>query len=159
MIGSISGARPRLRISRTLLAQREQVFKAWTEPQELKQWFGVADGYLTPIAQVDLRVGGRYRLGMQPPDSQQILVAEGIYREVIRPEKLVFTWRWETPNFTDPYTLVTVEFFSRGNMTEVVLTHEGFENEPQRDQHQEGWLGCLEQLEKRLHKEALETKS
>jgi len=158
MIDPIFVAQPNLRVTRILPVPRERVFRAWTEPLELQQWFGVAEGYRTPIAQVDLRVGGRYRLGMQPPDSQEIIVAEGIYREIIQPEKLVFTWRWETPNESDPYTLVTIEFLSRGNETEIVLTHEGFADEPQRDQHQQGWVGCLNQLEAHIRKEVSKTK-
>ena len=54
----------------------------------LRQWFAVAEGYTTPIAEVDLRVGGRYRLGMQAPDNDDLMVAAGAYREVTRPERL-----------------------------------------------------------------------
>ncbi len=146
MSASIPDEAPRLCIRRTFPVPREQAFRAWTEPEELRKWFGVAEGYTTPIAQVDLRVGGRYRFGMQPPNSEQVLVAEGIYREITRPEKLVFTWRWETQNAATPYTLVTLEFFARGDMTEMILTHEGFASEPERDQHQEGWQGCINRL-------------
>jgi uncharacterized protein YndB with AHSA1/START domain len=70
------------------------VFHAWTDPEQLKKWFAVADGFTTPIADVDLRIGGRYRLGMQPPGNEPVLIVGGVYREIISPEKLVFTWRW-----------------------------------------------------------------
>jgi uncharacterized protein YndB with AHSA1/START domain len=135
-----------LHISRTFTASCARLFQAWTEPAELKQWFGVADGYTTPIAEVDLRVGGHYRLGMQPPGSDQILIAEGIYREILPSAKIVFTWRWETSQPDEPYTLVTVKFHARGDLTEVELTHEQFTTATARDEHAQGWQGCLDRL-------------
>ncbi len=147
-----------LRITRKLAAPRELVFKAWTEPEFLAQWWGVGADYTTPIAEVDLRVGGKYRLGMQPPDKDQPMVIGGIYREVTPPEKLVYTWVWE-PNMPDTRTspspdgvvapgetLVTVEFHDVDGQTEIVLTHEFFADQNMRDQHSHGWAGCLEQL-------------
>ena len=141
-----------LRISRTLDAPRESVFKAWTDPDNLKKWWGVGADYSTPIAEVNLRVGGKYRLGMQAPDHDQPFVVGGTYREVRPPEKLVYTWVWEhqgeqaDPDFTPAETVVTVEFRDLGGRTEVVLTHEFFSDANMRDQHSHGWTGCLEQL-------------
>ena len=140
-----------LRLQRPFLAPRETVFRAWTEPEALRRWFRVAEGYSTPIAEVDLRVGGRYRLGMRPPDGSPVLIVGGIYREISPPEKLVFTWRWETAEAGEPETIVTVEFVEHGGNTEVVLRHEGFTNEAQREQHAQGWQGCLEGLAQALH--------
>jgi len=48
-------------ITKTIAAPRDLVFKAWTEPERLKQWWGVEESFSTPIAEVDLRPGGRYR--------------------------------------------------------------------------------------------------
>ncbi len=141
-----------LRIRRILAAPRELVFKAWTEPDNLKKWWGVGADYSTPIAEVDLRVGGKYRLGMQAPDRDQPFVVGGTYREVHPPEKLVYTWIWEhhaeqeDADFTPAETLVTVEFRDLGGRTEVVLTHELFPDVNMRDEHSHGWTGCLEQL-------------
>lgn len=163
-----AGAQTTLRISRTIAAPREAVFRAWTEPEELKRWWGVADGYLTPIAEVDLRVGGRYRLGMQAPDVDSPRVCTGTYREVTPPAKLVYTWAWEPPpspagaDLPDyaramvdmGETVVTVEFNDLGGSTEVVLTHEGFPDQGTRDMHGEGWAGCLTQLSKLMSRQA-----
>ena len=141
-----------LRITRTLAAPRELVFRAWTEPNSLKNWWGAGADFSTPIAEVDLRVGGKYRLGMQAPDSDHPYIVGGTYREVQPPEKLVYTWTWEhdadpgDSNFTPAETLVTVEFHDLGGKTEVVLTHEFFTDVNMRDQHSQGWTGCLEQL-------------
>ena len=137
-----------LNLRRSIPATRDRVFRAWTDPKQLKQWFAVADGYTTPIAEVDLRVGGRYRLGMKPPGDEPLLVVGGVYREVLPSQRLVFTWRWESPNEDEPETLVTVEFIEKGSATEVVLQHELFEDAAARDKHGEGWVGCLDHLER-----------
>lgn len=83
-----------LNIRRLYHASRERVFRAWTDPNQLKKWFAVAEGFTTPIADVDLRVGGRYRLGMKPPGEDGVLIVSGVYQQILPPEKLVFTWRW-----------------------------------------------------------------
>lgn len=142
-----------LRLQRTFAAPRDQVFKAWTDPQALTRWFAPSDAFTTPIAEVDLKVGGRYRIQMKAPDGQFHTVA-GVYREIVSPSKLVFTWAWEDggcgskvvmPNVE---TVVTVEFHQRGPATEMTLTHEYFPNAEERDRHGEGWTGCLSQLAK-----------
>ncbi len=140
-----------LQIRRTYRASRERIFRAWTESEQLRKWFAVAEGFTIPIAEVDLIVGGKYRLGMQPPGEDGILIVGGVYRQILPPEKLVFTWRWETPNADEPETLVTVEFRERDNVTEVVLRHELFTNDDAREKHRQGWEGCLNQLERLIH--------
>ena len=137
----------RLRVSRIFAAPREKVFRAWTDPQALKKWFAPSDKFVTRIPELDLRVGGRYRIEMQLEDKNNVVV--GVYREVRAPEKLVFSWRWETESTGGDAgdTLVTIEFFERGGQTEVVLTHERFLTEEARDAHNKGWLGCLDRLQ------------
>jgi uncharacterized protein YndB with AHSA1/START domain len=137
-----------LEMRRPIRASREKVFDAWTDPQQLKEWFAVSEGFATPIAEVDLKVGGRYRLGMKAPGDNPLLVVGGIYREIVRPERLVFTWRWESGDPLEPETLVTVEFLEHHGITEVILKHELFTGMPQRDKHGEGWAGCLDNLER-----------
>ncbi len=150
MANQIASPITALTIRRTLAAPREKVFRAWTDPEALKKWFRVAEEYTTPIAEVDLRVGGRYRLGMQAPDGGPVLLVGGTYREISPPERLVFTWRSETADESELETLVTVEFHERGESTELVLTHEGFADEARREQHSAGWQGCLEGLARAL---------
>ena len=139
-----------LKIRRIYHASRERVFRAWTDPEQLEKWFAVAEGYTTPIADVDLRVGGSYRLGMQPPGDDGVLIVGGIYQQILPPEKLVFTWRWESPNENEPETLVTVEFHEQDNGTEIILKHELFADVHERDKHGEGWVGCMNHLERLL---------
>jgi uncharacterized protein YndB with AHSA1/START domain len=137
-----------LHLRRTFAAPREKVFRAWTDPEELKTWWG-PEGYATPSAEVDLRVGGKYRLGMMKLPNGEIFYLSGIYREVRPPERLVYTWCWEAePELGE--TLVTVEFLKVGNSTEVLLTHEFFPTEKARDDHSRGWNGCLDRLTRAL---------
>ena len=133
-----------LRLTRTLAAPRDKVFRAWTTPAELKRWAGPGD-MVTPLAEVDLKVGGRYRIHMQAPDGTVHKVT-GVYQVVDPPQRLVYTWTWETgPERSE--TLVTVEFHERGaDKTEVVLSHERFSSAELRDRHQQGWTGCLEKF-------------
>ncbi len=91
-----------LEINRSIRASREEVFEAWTVPTKLQKWFAVSEGFTTPIAEVNLRVGGRYRLGMKASGDNPLLIVGGVYREIIRPEKLVFTWRWEGADQNEP---------------------------------------------------------
>ncbi len=135
-------------LRRTFSAPRGKVFRAWTDPEELKRWWG-PDGYATPSAEVDLRVGGMYRLGMKKLPDGQIFYLTGAYREVRPPERLVYTWRWEAePELGE--TLVTVEFRDLGDATEVVVTHELFLSEKARQDHRKGWSGCLDRLARTL---------
>jgi uncharacterized protein YndB with AHSA1/START domain len=136
-----------LSLRRTFQASRERVFRAWTTPEEIKRWKGPGER-TTPVAEVDLRVGGAYRVHMRSPDGSEMRLV-GVYREVDPPKKLVYTWGWETnPEMGE--TLVTVEFLERGRATEVVLKHELFPADDVRDQHEQGWHGSLDKLDKIL---------
>src|SRR5689334_254804 len=86
-----------LQLRRTYPASRVQVFAAWTQIEMLKRWWGVAEGYTVPVAEIDLRVGGKYRLGMLPPNGEKLFMLSGEYQVIEPPEKLVFTWGLEQP--------------------------------------------------------------
>ena len=142
-------------ITRTFAAPQEKVFQAWTDPEKLTRWFKPSDDFSTFPAEVDLRVGGQYRIRMNAPDGSPHTVV-GTYREVIPPHKLVLTWAWADgegcsgPEAGGAETLVTVEFQARGNSTEVILTHELFPNSDVRNKHHQGWSDCLNSLAKNL---------
>jgi uncharacterized protein YndB with AHSA1/START domain len=96
-------------------------------------------------ADADARVGGRFRMVMRGTDGEEHDV-RGVYREVVPNEKLVFTWVWRsTP---ERESLVTVLIKPDGAGSRVTLTHEQFFDEAARDQHQHGWTGCLNKLER-----------
>jgi glutathione S-transferase len=133
-----------LEVRRTFAAPRQRVFDAWTRAEELRRWF--APGPLTTaVAEVDLRVGGRYRVTMRGPDGAEHTVT-GVYRAIEPPKRLVYSWRWEDKPSAGEST-VTVEFHERGRSTEVVLRHEGLPSAKEIAEHEHGWNGCLEKLE------------
>jgi uncharacterized protein YndB with AHSA1/START domain len=132
-----------LLMRRRLPAAREDVFRAWTQPDIIRQWFCPA-GFSVVESQVDLRQGGRFRLGMKSPEGQ-VSTTSGVYQEIQPPERLVYTWRWDDPDALE--TRVTVEFLDLGMETEVVLRHERFADAKRRDAHLGGWNGCLQNLD------------
>lgn len=132
-----------LRVSRVIKADRETVFRAWTEPEQLKHW-SCPEGMGVAEAQVDLSVGGRYRLRMESPEGETH-TAYGVYRVIEPPGRLVYTWDWEEESMGE--TLVTVEFNDLGGSTEVVINHELFPNPEAKGDHEKGWTSCLNRLE------------
>lgn len=129
-------------------ASREAVFKAWTEPDSVKKWFRPGgDNVLILDVEMDVRVGGSYRLtmGYETGESWSIV---GDYQEVEPPKKLVYTWSYEEPNMDIGETLITVEFNDVGNSTEISLSHKRFSQEQARDAHLSGWEACFESLKK-----------
>lgn len=138
---------PGLELKRVLGGSPEEAFAAWTQAGQLQRWFAPTSEADVLVHEMDARAGGRYRLEIRFPDGSGH-VATGEYREVERPSRLSFTWRWEgTPM---PETLVTIDFIAKEDGTELTLSHTGFVSDEQRDQHVEGWTGCLAQLEASL---------
>jgi uncharacterized protein YndB with AHSA1/START domain len=132
-----------LRIERSFEASAEQVFDAWTNPEVLRRWWAVHPDGSTPVAEVDLRVGGRYRLTMEDPGGARHTVG-GEYQEVQRPSRLVYSWQWELDSGQPGHTsTVTVTFHERDGHTHVVLEHAGLPDAASRDRHAEGWRACL----------------
>jgi uncharacterized protein YndB with AHSA1/START domain len=133
-----------LRVSKTIRADPERLFQAWTDPKHLAQWWHLSgEGWTFSEATVDLREGGRYRLGMRGPDGKEY-VAVGEYIEIRRPTRLVFSWHWLTASGRGPETLVTVEFHSTSSHeTEVVLTHIRVSEENTRAGFERGWNQLL----------------
>ncbi len=132
-----------LTITRTIKASADKVFDAWTQPEQIKRW-AAPEGVEVQEAQVDLTVGGRYHIRMLSDEGEHNAV--GVYREVIRPTRLVYTWSWEEKDHDVGETLVTVEFNAQGDNTEVVVLHEGFPAAEARDGHEQGWTSCLSQF-------------
>jgi len=122
-----------LSIRRRMPATREAVFEAWTDPHGLREWMCPGDA-VSAEAKLDLRVGGSYRIVMKSKTHDY--VHTGVYQVVDPPSKLVFTWTREED---ESPTLVTVEFFAHGDESELVLTHERFENADVMKRYEGGW--------------------
>jgi len=134
-----------LQLTRTFAAPRDRVFRAWTDAREFAQWFHPTAHYKTVISRLDLRVGGKYAIEMHHKGGN-IHRINGAYEEVKPPEKLSFTWRLQQDE-TATESLVTVVFKDLGGSTEVSLTHKNLFNAESREKHNQGWIGCLTQLD------------
>jgi uncharacterized protein YndB with AHSA1/START domain len=76
-------------ITRIFDAPRELVFKAWTDPKHVAQWWG-PKGFTNPVCEMDVRLGGALRIVMRGPDGAEYPMT-GVFREIVAPERLVFT--------------------------------------------------------------------
>jgi uncharacterized protein YndB with AHSA1/START domain len=147
-----------MRIERTFDAPTEDVFDAWTNPEVLRRWWRPNPGWLTPVAEVDLRVGGRYRISMEDPENGTKHTAGGEYSEVSRPRRLVYSWQWEQDDGQPSHvSTVTVDFHTDGERTKVVLEHSGLASSESRDSHTQGWVGILEMLQVHLFERVAQT--
>jgi len=126
-------------VRRTFPAERERVFRAWTEREAVARWFRLA-GRAIIVRELEVRVGGRYHFDAVDGG----ISVSGTYLEVVRPEKLVFTWSAGATAHRD--TVVTVAFVAHGGTTQITLTHEGFTSEAMRRLHQDGWQQQLDAL-------------
>ena len=142
-----------LELEHRYAAPREQVFDAWTNPAVLKRWWAAAPTWETPLAEVDTREGGSYRLSMRT-DEGEVHTVRGEFKEVSPPERLSYTWSWEEgpePAMAgSESSLVVVEFLEDGDGTLVKLTHSGLANEQIREMHAQGWEAVLANLERQM---------
>jgi uncharacterized protein YndB with AHSA1/START domain len=140
-----------LRIERTIAADRDALFHAWTTPALLKQWLHPGNDWTTPIAEIDLRVNGAFRWGIRGPDGGTFYEV-GEFLEIVPPERLVYACRFEDDDvdFDMPKdeTIVRVTFETVAGGTRMVLVQEGYSKAAERDDHQKGWPSFLDNLAK-----------
>ena len=140
--------KPFLNLVRAYPVAPEKVWRAWTDAQALKKWWGPGPGEPVAVAELDVRVGGRFRIVFGGPQGTAHEV-QGTYQEVVPNRKLVFTWTW--PNSTpERESVVTIVFRASDDGTELDFRHEQLFDEKVRDDHQRGWTGSLDKLEKFL---------
>lgn len=126
-------------VRRTIAATPERLFAAWTEPEQVRRWWG-PDGVTCIGSEIDLRAGGRYRIGNRLPDGTTLWIV-GAFEVIERPRRLIYTWGIEGGSTENER--VTVDFAARGASTEVTVTHARIGSETARQQHELGWTGCL----------------
>lgn len=137
-----------LELTCTLEASCERVFEALTEPAELVTWWGPA-GFTTPEIEMDLSVGGGYRLGMQPPDGELFYLA-GEFLEIDPPSRLAYSFRWEEPDPDDRETVVRVSLDTVAGVTRLSLWHGEFATQARLALHESGWTDSLHRLSELL---------
>jgi uncharacterized protein YndB with AHSA1/START domain len=135
-------------MTRVLPAPRPVVFEACTEPSELAKWWGPR-GFTAPGIEIDLRVGGSYRIAMQPPDGDMFYLS-GEFLEVDPPARLAYTFRWEDPDPDDRLTVVRLSLGDLGESTEVLFTQGAFATEGRRALHDQGWTDGFDRLQEVL---------
>jgi uncharacterized protein YndB with AHSA1/START domain len=138
-----------LRLERVFSAPPDKVFDAWTSVETLKLWWPAGPSWDTPVAEVDVRVGGRLRLVMRDPDGNEF-GGEGTYLTLDRPRRLAFTWRWDDPALGTEEQVVDVVFADNGDgTTSVALSNSGL-TEADEQSHREGWDGSFDNLDEVL---------
>lgn len=139
-----------LRLERTFNASLEAVFAAWTSAEVLRRWWPAGSDWETPVAEVDVRVGGSLRLVMRSPDGEEF-GGRGEYVEITPLERLVFTWTWDGHGRHEGTQLVEVEFREREDgTTTVVLTNRGLKDEESKRSHKQGWETSFDNLDRVL---------
>jgi uncharacterized protein YndB with AHSA1/START domain len=137
---------PVLEIVRIIDAPRSLVFKVWTTPEHWAHWLGPR-GFTTPSCEMDFRSGGAYRALIRSPEGTDYRM-QGVYREIVEPERIVFTFAWEDEKGEPGHeTLVTVTFAEHHGKTKLTFHQAVFETIADRDSHREGWSECLDRME------------
>lgn len=134
-----------LHLERVLPAPRSRVFGAMTEPRDLADWWGPR-GFTAPGVEIDLRVGGRYRIAMQPPEGDVFHVS-GEFHRVDPPACLAYTFRWEEPHPDDRETVVTLSMADRYGTTGLNVDQGPFASDERLLLHRGGWTESLDRLQ------------
>ncbi len=134
-----------VKIERSISAPPETVFDAWLNPEMLMRFMCPGPGMTTPSAKVDPTVGGRFYLVMKAGDDE--MPHGGVYQEIDRPNRLVFSW--ESP-FNAEGSTVTLDFRAVSGGTHLTLSHIRFVSQESRDNHEGGWTAILAKLDETL---------
>ncbi len=143
-----------VRQRRLLPASRQQVWDAWTRPDEMVRWFAPL-GMRTVTVEADVRVGGAFRISMEVgggmetfvPQRDGIVVATGVYMELVEPSTLAFSWGWED---FDEVSEVRIELTGVGEQTELLLVHRQLTSVASQEFHDTGWSLTFDHLAQRL---------
>ena len=144
-------AQHELVITRTFDAPRALVFRAWTQPEHMVRWMG-PHKYTCISAKMDVRPGGAYRAGIRSEDGKEHWM-RGVYREIVEPERLSFTFAWEKEGEYGRENTITIIFGEQDGRTRMTFRQAFFETVEARDDHNKGWTGCFERLSQYLANE------
>ncbi|VAW82917.1 hypothetical protein MNBD_GAMMA12-1915 [hydrothermal vent metagenome] len=133
-----------LKIKRIFEAPPQVIFDAWTNPQNLTQWFAPDPGMTVEIDKLELKEGGKYQFKMIEHDTETYIVV-GEYLTISPPKQLIFTWKWvQGDDRTE--MLVTLDFKNVNGNTELSLLHEKLPDEYAKDHHNQGWVAIFDRL-------------
>ena len=130
-------------IRRVFDAPPQTVFRLWSDPARVKEWWHPKD-FTTPTFEMDFRRGGAYRYSIRSAEHHGW--AHGVYREIDPPNRLVMTFQWDTGDTAhDQPTLVTITFEAEGEgKTLLTFRQEPFTSEAERQSHTAGWRQVLD---------------
>lgn len=135
-----------LEITRIFNAPRELVWKAWEDNELMNKW-SCPTGFKMFFGERNFKPNGFYRFGMEAPDGSRH-IAGGIYKEIDKPKRLVFTHGWEDEaGKVKTITLVTVTFSEENGKTTMLFRQEGFDSADSRNGHMGGWSQSFDKLE------------
>lgn len=138
---------PGARVRRVINAPIERVFSAFGDAKLVAQWLRPAPEVKLTVLTLDFRPGGAYRFAYDTPDGQRMLVG-GVYREIERPSRIVFSWLIEAPDLHAGIdSEVTVKLSQRGDGTELFIHHAKFDRPDADSRHEQGWYGALTLLD------------
>jgi uncharacterized protein YndB with AHSA1/START domain len=135
-----------LRVERWFNAPPEEVFDAYTDPDAQREWYEDQPGWIVE-ADCDLRVGGRWIVAFGPPGSEPYRETN-VFKEVDRPRRLVYTSTITMPDGWSFDTGMEVTFEEQDGRTRMTIHHTDFPTAELRDDHQGGWPGFLDRLER-----------
>jgi uncharacterized protein YndB with AHSA1/START domain len=141
-------------IERVFNAPRETVWTAFTDPKHLLQWMGPRPHPAT-VFEADVRPGGKWRGCLSSTENGEKLWQGGVFHEVTRPERLVYTFQWDKQHADDHTfaTLITIDFADEGEQTRMRFEQTYFNTKANRDGHNFGWNSAFDRLDEALAKE------
>ena len=139
-------AKNEIRIERVFDAEIALVWKAWTEPNLIKRWFGSDPNGTVEEVEIDLRIGGSYKITFKDSD-QSVHTCKGKFLSIMEHKLLKYSWEWESE--PGHISELTISFYALGGKTKVVLEHKHL-NRASRHAYAEGWSGGLDKIERTL---------
>lgn len=134
-----------IRIERYFDATPERVFKAFTDPAHLSRWWG-PEGYSCPVCEVGATKGGAWKTTMRSPEGTDHTVS-GVYLDLVEFDKIAFTWAWAQEDGSRGHeTEVTIYLTANGAGTDMIFTHQIFQDSEARDNHFGGWTSSFDCL-------------
>jgi uncharacterized protein YndB with AHSA1/START domain len=139
-------------ITRTFDAPRELVWKVWTDPSHARHWMGPR-GFTATHFEQDARPGGKWRGCLRGDDGSRELWQGGVFREIVEPERIVYTFAWDREDGSRGHeTLVTITFAEQDGKTRMTFHQAVFDSAGQRDGHRGGWNSTFDRLAEYLAK-------
>ncbi len=146
---AITPAGTGIALQRRFRASPDRVFRAWTEPAALREWW-CPPGWIAGDIEIDLRPEGRYRIEMRRTGGGERVAVHGRFVAITPPRRLVYTWSWKGAFADMAATLVTVEIDGSADETLLTLRHDNFAHPGEREQHRTGWIAACNRLDRLL---------